>query len=214
MHANWIRTMIRSNNVLVLIALSLITHATYLNAESEPLRCASAFSDNMVLQRNMPVPVWGRGSAGETITISFAGMSKQTVVSDLGEWILSLDPLEASRTNREMTISDGTDTITIHNIVVGEVWLASGQSNMEWQLRRTNFPKEEVAALNRPDIRIVTMGRRVSPVPLHDSDSSWQSIDPETASRVSAVASILPFAYKTSSMSQLVSCRRHGAVRG
>ena len=87
--------------------------------------------DNLVLQRDLPVPIWGRAAPGETVTVRFAGQEKQTTADPAGAWRIDLDPLPASAEPRELVVS-ATNTLTLRNLLVGEVWLCSGQSNMEY----------------------------------------------------------------------------------
>ena len=87
------------------------------------------FSDHAVLQRRKPVPVWGTGAPGEKVSVQFAGQTKNTVGDASGKWMVCLDPMEANRNPAELTIA-GSETVVIHDVLVGEVWVASGQSNM------------------------------------------------------------------------------------
>ena len=91
---------------------------------------------NMVLQRNKALPVWGRASAGEAVRVIFGNQTKTTFANDSGQWEVVLDPLKTSMEPAEMTIS-GTNTIVLKNILVGEVWLCSGQSNMEYSMNKS-----------------------------------------------------------------------------
>lgn len=91
---------------------------------------STMFGDGMVLQREMPVPVWGRATAGETVTVSFAGQAKATKADADGKWRVALDPLDASSAGRAMTIA-GKNSVTLQDVLVGEVWVCSGQSNMQ-----------------------------------------------------------------------------------
>ena len=91
------------------------------------------FSSDMVLQRNMPVPVWGSASPAEAVTVTFGGQAKTTTASSTGSWKVKLDPMPASSSPRELRVA-GTNSIALQNVVVGEVWLCSGQSNMELRL--------------------------------------------------------------------------------
>jgi len=92
--------------------------------------CARIFGDHMVLQRDQAVPVWGTGAPGETVKVSFAGQSVSTRVDPSGSWSVRLDPMPASDVSRDFTVA-GTNQIRFSDVVVGEVWLCSGQSNME-----------------------------------------------------------------------------------
>ena len=116
---------------------------------------ARIFSDNMVLQREMPLPVWGQATPGEKITVEFAGQKVQTTADKEGKWNLKLQPLKASAKPQMMTISgDKTETqIKISNVLVGEVWVCAGQSNMEFQLYKAAQAEDELAAADQPLIR-------------------------------------------------------------
>ena len=92
------------------------------------VKVADVFSDNMVLQRDAAIPVWGTADAGEKVTVSFAGQRVCVTASNTGYWMLQLSPMAASFENRTMTVSGRNNTVTINNCLVGEVWLCSGQS--------------------------------------------------------------------------------------
>src|SRR4051812_22900108 len=116
--------------------LSVLLAATVLAARAS-LQLASPFSDHAVLQRDIPVPVWGwDDQSGATITVTYGGQTKQTIVNAAGVWRVDLEPLAGSATGADLIVA-GSSTVTLHDVVVGEVWLASGQSNMEWTMRDT-----------------------------------------------------------------------------
>lgn len=118
----------------VLAALFLLVGLPGLAQQVAPsLELATPFTDNMILQRQAPVPVWGWGTPGQAVTVSFAGQTQSATVAADGRWMLKLDPLQASAEQREFSVSvaDGP-TITLTGVLVGEVWFASGQSNMVW----------------------------------------------------------------------------------
>ena len=94
------------------------------------LKIARVFSDHGVLQRGVEVPVWGTAKAGSKVTIEFAGQSLSTVSSEDGEWLVELAPLKAQVVGNGMTVTSGEERLEIHDLLVGEVWYASGQSNM------------------------------------------------------------------------------------
>ena len=118
---------------------------------------------NMVLQQLKDIPVWGTANPGEKISVDFAGQNKTTIADNSGKWSVKLKPMKASFTPREMTIK-GTNTIILKNILVGEVWLCSGQSNMEYAMRKySKFesavkgyrpPEDDLNKANNPNIRI------------------------------------------------------------
>ncbi|MHC4252246.1 MAG: hypothetical protein ACYS9X_24270, partial [Planctomycetota bacterium] len=104
-----------------------------------PLTMGAPFTDNAILQRQMPVPVWGWATTGDTVTVRFAGQTKTATARGDGKWTVTLGPLESSASPAEMTVADGKGAkVTLKNILVGEVWLASGQSNMQWIASKCN----------------------------------------------------------------------------
>lgn len=107
-------------------------------AEAQPLELGSPFMNGMVLQREGDVPVWGWAEPGSEISVEFAGQQKTTMADKNGRWMVKLSPLEASATGQEFMVQRSavggreTETVTLKGVLVGEVWFASGQSNMEW----------------------------------------------------------------------------------
>jgi len=148
---------------------------------------ASVFNDNMVLQRGMPAPVWGKAGPGETVTVSFAGQSKTVKASPDGRWLVKLDPLEASATPRTLTVSD---KIALKNVLVGEVWLCSGQSNMEWPLSKVTDAGKELADAVCPRLRLLKTPRTPADAPLAGLHrrAHWEESSPASAANFSAVA--------------------------
>ncbi|MFP5039913.1 sialate O-acetylesterase [Parasediminibacterium sp. JCM 36343] len=155
----------------------------------------SLFTDNMVLQRGVAVPVWGTASDGETVTVEFAGQ-KQTVVTANGKWMIKLKPLKEGGPFT-MTIA-GSNTVSVKNILVGDVFLCSGQSNMGFPVRSIraigNYPKvsEVIAdAANYPLIRQYRVPLKKSediPAPIADAGGKWFVCDTTTVKDFSAVA--------------------------
>ncbi|UOQ67947.1 sialate O-acetylesterase [Hymenobacter volaticus] len=133
---------------------------------------------NMVLQRNKPLPIWGQAAPGETVAVQFAGQQVSTVADAAGRWQVLLQPLATSSTPAELVIS-GRNTIRLRNVLVGEVWLASGQSNMEYTMRKNSkatipatenaSPLTELERAHNPLIRIFLVNRKelVKPDSLH-----------------------------------------------
>ena len=127
-------------------------------------------SSNMVLQRDQTVTIWGFANAGERITVKFAGQTRKVTTGESGNWSVELKPLKTSWKPQSMTIS-GTNKIVLTNILVGEVWLCSGQSNMEYAMRKLvkipkpkneklGFPSDEVVKANNDQIRIFLVNRK------------------------------------------------------
>ncbi|WP_020530816.1 sialate O-acetylesterase [Flexithrix dorotheae] len=149
-------------------------------------RLANVFGDNMVLQRNKEIPVWGFGDKGEKITISFNGQSL-TVKVKQGKWMVKFPAMKAGGPY-EMILKGKKVTKTIKNILIGDVWICSGQSNMEWVLQATNNAEEEIANANYPQIRHLKVPRVISTLQKEDIEAAdWQICSPETAGNFTAV---------------------------
>ncbi len=135
------------------------------------------FTDHMVLQRQMPVPVWGTAAPNEQVSVSFAGQTKSATATPDGRWRVTLDPLKASSTPAEMTIT-GSNTVKFEDILVGEVWLCSGQSNMgkpvgTWRgMNPTPNYEQELANANYPLIRILQPQAAKRQSPAEDFDET------------------------------------------
>ena len=148
------------------------------------------FGDNMVLQSGQRVPVWGKAVPGERVTVSFAGQSVSAVADADGRWRVDLAPLKESADGAEFRVR-GANEIVLKNVVVGEVWFCSGQSNMEFTMssrRKVKDWEKEVAAANWPNIRHFNVAHKVAQVPLDDVDAKWETTTPETIPPQSAVA--------------------------
>lgn len=154
---------------------------------SPGLELAPPFSDHMVLQRGMPVPIWGWAKPGETVTVDIAGRNASAHADTEGRWQAVLEALPTGGPY-EMTIK-GPGKIVLSNILVGEVWLASGQSNMEWPLAWSEDADQAVAQANWPGIRLLKIPHQSSPKPRTFAETSgWVECSSETAGNYSAVA--------------------------
>ncbi|HZH37023.1 MAG TPA: sialate O-acetylesterase [Flavisolibacter sp.] len=144
------------------------------------------FSDNMVLQRNKEIPVWGWAKPNETVVVSFNKQSKTARADKNGNWAVKLSP-ETAGGPYSLTIK-GNNTTTFSNVLVGEVWICSGQSNMEWALRSAVNAENEIAAADFPEIRSLTVPKVISLTPEKDIKAdAWQICTPENARSFSAV---------------------------
>lgn len=148
---------------------------------------AKVFGDHMVLQQHMPIRVWGSADPGEPVMVEFANRVWGTSADADGHWRIDLPAMKADGKTYTMTIK-GQNTITLTDIVLGEVWICSGQSNMEWPVTRSLNAKEEIADANYPKIRLFNVGGHVaSPVPVDDPRGTWTVCSPDTVSGFSAV---------------------------
>ncbi len=133
-----------------ILLLLLLLPAAGLRAE---LLLAPVFTDHMVLQRDVPLPVWGRATPGEAVTVEFAGEKKTAVTDSAGRWLARLGPQAASATARGLRVSAAGESREIIDVLVGEVWLCAGQSNMEWPLARELHAEAELPRASHPGIR-------------------------------------------------------------
>ncbi len=175
--------------LLFIMSLSALTTTNAIAA----IKLPKLVGDNMVLQRDMPLKIWGWASANEPVTIEFRSHKAITHADDKGEWSVML-PAQTAGGPFTMTIT-GSNSITLKNILVGDVWLASGQSNMEFPMATENGfggalnEKEEIANANYPQIRLFTVKRNISLTPLNEIDSTgWHETTPENVRQFSAVA--------------------------
>ena len=142
-------------------------------------------SDHMLLQRDMPVRIFGKAQPAEAVSVTFRGQTVRTVTDALGRWEVWLKPMTTGQA-ATMTIQ-GTNTITIADVLVGDVWIGSGQSNMQWAVRQADNADAEIAAANFPQIRLFYVPRKTSPVPVEDVDARWVVCSPESVREFSAV---------------------------
>lgn len=150
------------------------------------VRLPALFTDNMVLQRDVAAPIWGWADDGEQITIEINGKKVQATAKD-GKFKANLPKLKASATPTTLKVS-GKNDITINNVLIGEVWVASGQSNMEWPLKASHQPEADIKGAANPNIRLFTVPKNKQLKPVDDIKSSWQECTPETIPNFSAVA--------------------------
>ena len=175
----------RTIQLFAIIAAAVIA-GTGANAVTLP----HIFGDNMVLQRGQRVPVWGKGVPGEEIVVSFAGQNATTRVGDDGKWRIDLKPLQTNADGALFTVK-GDNEVVFTNVVVGEVWFCSGQSNMEYTMsarRKVKDWEKEVSAANWPLIRHFNVPHKIANAPLDDVDASWVDTTPKTIPPQSAVA--------------------------
>ncbi len=145
------------------------------------------FSDHMVVQRNLPVHVWGNAAPGEPVSVSFRGEAVSSKADTTGHWSVYLSPGEAGGPF-DLDVK-ARNHVTLADVLVGDVWIASGQSNMELPLSRSANPEKAIAAANDPGIRLLMVDRKVSDYPVQDMDAKpWQPCSPQSAAGFSAVA--------------------------
>jgi sialate O-acetylesterase len=149
------------------------------------VKLPSIISDNMVLQQDSPANVWGWADPGEQITVKFADKSAAATAGSDGKWLAKLEGLTAGATG-DLTVA-GKNTLTIKNVAVGEVWVASGQSNMEFTVNRGKDAEEETKAADFPLIRMYTVKKTMAAEPAEDTVGKWQVCTPANVPGFSAV---------------------------
>ncbi|MCW0219869.1 MAG: sialate O-acetylesterase [Prosthecobacter sp.] len=145
------------------------------------------FSDGLVLQQGKPVTIWGNAEADEDVTVTFAGQTKVTQADLEGKWRITLDPMPANATPAEMTLT-GKNTLTLKNILIGEVWICSGQSNMQLPVTRAANAEQEIAAAHFPQIRMFSVQRTTALEPATNVTGTWKEANPANVGDFSAVA--------------------------
>ncbi len=167
-------------SLLLLLSFALIA-ATTARAD---VKLPALISDGMVLQQGIDVPLWGWADEGESVTVEIQNQ-KITAATKDGQWMVRLKPLKAGGPFT-LTVS-GKNKIELKNVLVGEVWICSGQSNMQWQLRQTDNAEAEIANAKYPMIRLFTVPRLEVDAPVTDVKSGWKETSPETVATFSAV---------------------------
>ncbi len=151
------------------------------------MELAGIFSDNVVLQRNVEIPVWGWSSKGQTVTLTFNGNTYQTKADKKGKWQVKL-PATPAGGAYQITITDGVTKKILNNILFGDVWICSGQSNMEWTVDNSMFAQNEIMNAKDQQIRHFKVARNTSIVPTEKLEGSgWEATSPETVGKFTAI---------------------------
>ena len=153
----------------------LLLAGLILSARAE-VRLPKVFGPHMVLQRDQPIVVWGWAQPGEKLTVTFAAAKAGATANDRGEWRVSL-PAQAAGGPHVLTVS-GSSEVRCDDVLVGEVWLCSGQSNMEMGIKSCRDAEAEIAAANFPNIRLLMVPNRWTPMPQSDIEAAWKACTP------------------------------------
>ena len=153
----------------LLLGMTAVSHADVVLPQ--------VIGSKMILQQGLAAPIWGWADQGEEVTVEFTGQTKKALPNATGKWMVMLDPLTASAESRVMTIR-GKNTLTLEDVLVGEVWLASGQSNMEWNLAQVNKAEQVIAATQQSNqlVRAFHVDQHLTAgVPLDDTSGHWKN---------------------------------------
>ena len=147
----------------------------------------SIISDGMVLQQQVATPIWGWADPGERVTVSINQQSKSVAADAGGKWMVRLDPMEANAEGTPLKI-EGSNTVEVQQVLVGEVWICSGQSNMEWSVANSLNAKAEIAAADHPMIHLFNVpGHTTSDKPKEKCPGQWEVCSPQSVRGFSAV---------------------------
>ena len=170
------------------LGLALLVLAGWAATAQANVKMPAVFGGNMVLQRDAKIPLWGTADPGEKIAIAFAGQKATATAGADGKWKAELAPLKASAAGRTLTVR-GNNELEFENVLVGDVWVCSGQSNMEWSAAGGLVDKEkEIEAANYPRIRLLLVQKATATTPQSDFKGKWTECAPETMRSFSAVA--------------------------
>lgn len=174
--------------VLAVIGLALSSLSTL--SAAEKLSLSSLFTDHAVLQRDIAVPVWGKAEPGSKVVVQFAGQEKPATTDKDGKWSVKLDPLTASAEGRTLTVKaeSGSETVSRQDVLVGEVWVCSGQSNMGWSLKNSTGGDEAIAAAGDVQLRLFNAGARAVDEPQESIGGTWAVDSSQSATNFSGVA--------------------------
>ena len=143
--------------------------------------------DHAVFQRDVPFPVIGKSDPGSEVVVNWQGKDYQAKAGADGKWSLQLNPSPANEKGQVLKVKSGTNSIEVSDILIGEVWLASGQSNMEWPLNKCGAQMAEAESAEDPQLRLAWVSRATAPLPAESVKTSWRSATKSTALTFSAV---------------------------
>ena len=164
----------------------LIPLSLFASGALADVRLPSIFSDAMVLQRGEAAPVWGTAAGGEAVKVSFAGQQHHTKADAKGRWQVKLAKMKENTQPADLVV-EGKNKITIKNVLVGEVWVCSGQSNMQWTVAQAANPEQEIAAAKFPLVRMFNIERETAETPQSDCKGKWLEANPANTGAFSAV---------------------------
>ncbi|NDA94479.1 MAG: hypothetical protein EBX90_14600, partial [Betaproteobacteria bacterium] len=148
-------------------------------AQGEGLSLHPLWKDGAVVQRNVPLPLTGRAQPGTTVIVEWRGRTHMRSADASGRWSVLLPAGSAESQPQTLQVRSGADSLRVTNVLVGEVWLASGQSNMEWILKECVAQASEAALATDPLLRLVTIPRAMADQPTDDVPVVWQAATPE-----------------------------------
>ncbi len=187
-----INTKVRGCAAGVILAAWLVGCCTAVHAE---VRLPHIFGDHMILQQDKPVKVWGWADPGERVNVSFDKQNKTAVADKNGDWSVTLDPMKATFGSRELIVSGKKNLAKLTDVLIGEVWLCGGQSNMEWPLRASRDADLEIGSAScrsvrffrTPQVANITPQNDIPATPAGSSEGHWRKCVAEEVENCTAV---------------------------
>lgn len=165
------------------VAILFLFTANIVHAD---VKLPAIFGSHMVLQQNQPINVWGWAEPGESVTVTFGKNSASAKADQDGNWKVKLPAVTADGKTHELSVV-GKNEIKLTDVLIGEVWVGSGQSNMQWPLNQTHGSAEAIKAANLPNVRLIYVPRVKKSAPEKDFNAAWTTCTPETVPIFSAV---------------------------
>lgn len=201
--------MLERKTLMTMMVFTALAMTSHLCAD---IQLPALFGDHMVLQQGRAVPVWGRAEPGETVAVEFADQKESVTAGDDGEWMVKLKPLKASKAPGKLVVS-GKNKIEVSDVLVGEVWVASGQSNMWWPVRRSKDGSKAINEADKiPTLRLFNIPGTASHKPENDVKAKWEVSSPKSVADFSAVAYF--FGKELAERLDVPVGLIHGSVRG
>jgi len=175
--------MLKSSVFLSIVAVAVGSLMTPAMAE---VRLPAIFGSHMVLQQQIKIPVWGWADAGEAVTVTLGDHTAKTTADANGKWRVDLDPLPAGTAPLSLTVT-GKNSLVLDDVLVGDVWLCSGQSNMEFNLTRGDHGPADDLQANDPQIRLFVVDKEVELEPKDDTKGKWELCTPTSAAWFSSI---------------------------
>ncbi|MBS3763118.1 MAG: sialate O-acetylesterase [Planctomycetes bacterium] len=172
-------------SIVFLLSSAVLFYLLTSSFAANGLRLPNVFGDGMVLQRGQDLPVWGEAAPGQEVEVSLCGQKRTTETDANGKWSLTLNPLPAGGPH-EMVVRGG-EIVRFKNVLIGEVWICSGQSNMGWPLEAIINARQEIARADLPDVRLLPVPQVTADEAQFDVDCAWSVCKPESARTFSAV---------------------------
>jgi sialate O-acetylesterase len=158
-----------------------------LKVSKPKIHLPGAISSHMVFQRDKPIKIWGKTEKGATLNVSFGNEKASTTAGEDGSWVVTLKPRPANATGTDLVIESGGEKQVVKDVLIGDVWVGSGQSNMEWRLTATMHGKESIPKADKPLLRLLHVPKVQTGAPAADVNAQWKTCTPQSIPTFSAV---------------------------